>query len=125
MFKIVPILYKAKLDAETAEAQLAQLELNNTKRLFDDKTAVVSIQEVALFEAKLAKAQAKAKLAEAELNFTVVRAPFDGIIDRLHAAAGQPGQEGGRPHDLVRQQRDVGLFQRARGPLPRIHGRPG
>ena len=36
MFKIVPILYQAKLDAEVAEAQLAQLEFNNTKRLSDD-----------------------------------------------------------------------------------------
>src|SRR5262245_61474663 len=30
MFKIVPTLYQAKLDAELAEAQLAALELNNT-----------------------------------------------------------------------------------------------
>ena len=34
MFKIIPILYKAKLDAELAEAKLAELELNNTERLF-------------------------------------------------------------------------------------------
>ncbi len=40
--------------------------------------------EVALFKAKLAKAQAKVELAEAELNFTKVKAPFDGIVDRLH-----------------------------------------
>ena len=68
MFKIVPTLYQAKLDAELAEAKLAQLEFNNTKKLSKDK--VVSQNEVALFEAKLAKAQAKAELAEAELNFT-------------------------------------------------------
>ena len=37
MFKIVPTLYKAKLDAEMAEAQLAQLEFNNTKKLFEEK----------------------------------------------------------------------------------------
>ena len=37
MFKIVPILYKAKLDAELAEAQLAELEFNNTKKLFEEK----------------------------------------------------------------------------------------
>lgn len=92
LFKVIPILYKAKLDAELAEAQLAQLELNNTKRLFDQK--VVSIQEVALYEAKLAKARAKAKLAEAELNFTQVTAPFDGIIDRLHEQHGSLIKEG-------------------------------
>jgi membrane fusion protein (multidrug efflux system) len=92
MFKIVPTLYQAKLDAELAEAQLAQLEFNNTKKLFDDK--VVSSKEVALFQAKLAKAQAKAKLASAELNFTIVRAPFDGIVDRLHEQHGSLIKEG-------------------------------
>jgi membrane fusion protein (multidrug efflux system) len=92
MFKVLPALYKAKLDAELAEAKLAELELNNTQRLFEQK--VVSQNEVALFQAKLAKAQAKAKLAEAELNFTVVRAPFDGIIDRLEEQHGSLIKEG-------------------------------
>ena len=92
MFKVVPILYQAKLDAEMAEAKLAQLEFNNTKKLFEDK--VVSQNEVALLEAKLAKAQAKAKLAEAELNFATVKAPFDGIVDRLHQQQGSLVEEG-------------------------------
>ncbi len=86
MFRVVPTLFKARLDAEMAEAQLARLELNNTKKLAE--TNVVSPNEVALFEAKLAKAQAKADLAKAELDFTVVRAPFDGIIDRLSQQQG-------------------------------------
>ena len=81
MFEIVPVLYKAKLDAALAERDLAQLELNNTKKLADKQG--VSQNEVKLFEAKLAKAQANADLAEAELNFTKVRAPFDGIVDLL------------------------------------------
>jgi len=80
MFKIVPVLYRARYEAAMAEAQLAQLELNNTKKLFEDK--VTSSREVALFEAKLAKAQAQAKLARAELDFRVypirgVRLPCD------------------------------------------------
>src|SRR5581483_5265665 len=88
MFKILPVLYKARLDAERAEAQLAQIEFDNTKKLFEDKNRVVSQQEVLLYQAKLAKANAKVKLAEAELNFTEVKAPFDGIIDRLHEQLG-------------------------------------
>ena len=55
---------------------------------------MVSQNEVALLEAKLAKAQAKAKLAEAELNFTNVKAPFDGIVDRLHEQQGSLIKEG-------------------------------
>lgn len=86
LFQVRPILYKTRLDAELAEVQLAQLELNNTRRLFEQK--VVSVQEVSLFEAKLAKAKARAAQAEAEYNFTVVRAPYDGIIDRLQQQQG-------------------------------------
>jgi membrane fusion protein, multidrug efflux system len=92
LFRVLPALYQARLDAENAEAQLAQLEFNNTKKLFDDK--VVSIQEVALQQAKLDKALAKAKQAAAELSFTVVRAPFDGIVDRLEAQKGSLVKEG-------------------------------
>src|SRR5262245_44413722 len=92
MFKILPTLYKARLDAERAEAKLAELALNNTRKLAQDR--VVSQNEVALYEAKLAKATAKAKLAEAELNFTTVKAPFDGIVDRLHQQLGSLIKEG-------------------------------
>ena len=86
MFKIKPTLYQARLNAETAEAQFAQLEFDNTKLLFEQK--VVYANELALFQAKLAKAQAKAELAQAELDFTNITAPFDGIVDRLHEQLG-------------------------------------
>jgi membrane fusion protein (multidrug efflux system) len=82
MFKIVPTRYQAKLDAEKAEADIAQLELSNCEKLA--KQAIVSQNELKLFQAKLAKAQAKVKQAEAELTFTNVGAPDDGIVDRLH-----------------------------------------
>jgi membrane fusion protein, multidrug efflux system len=92
LFMVLPTLYKAKWDAEVAEANLAELELNNTKRL--NEKGVVSIQEVLLYEAKLAKARAKANLAEAEWNFTMVKAPFDGIIDRQEEQHGSLVKEG-------------------------------
>jgi membrane fusion protein (multidrug efflux system) len=92
LFKIVPTLYQARLDAELAEAKLAELELNFTKKLKSD--SVVSENEVALYQAKLAKATAKAKLAEAEYKFTDVTAPFDGIVDRLHDREGSLIKEG-------------------------------
>jgi len=92
MFKIVPVLYKASLDAEVAEAKLAELELKNTERLFADK--VVSKNEVLLYQAKVAKAQAKVAKARAELNFTDVKAPFDGIVARLHDFQGSLIKEG-------------------------------
>jgi RND family efflux transporter MFP subunit len=84
--KVVPTLYKAKYDAELAEVRVAEIELNNAKKLFEQKVA--SSQEMALHQAKLDKAVAKAKLAESELNFTIVRAPLDGLVDRLHEQQG-------------------------------------
>ena len=92
MFRIVATLNKVKLGAELAEESIAQLELNNTKKLADQKR--VSQNEVKLFEAKLAKAQAKADLALAESNFATVTAPFDGIVDRLHKQLGSLVMEG-------------------------------
>ncbi|WP_082838145.1 efflux RND transporter periplasmic adaptor subunit [Gemmata sp. SH-PL17] len=86
LFSVVPTLYKARLEAEQAEAQFARVERDNAKRLYEQK--VISIQEVALYDAKLAKAEAKAAQALAELNFTVVTARFDGIIDRLYQQQG-------------------------------------
>jgi membrane fusion protein (multidrug efflux system) len=94
MFEIVPILFQAKLDAEKAEVQLAEIELKNTRLLYEHKPPIVSLPEVKLAEAKLAKAQARLKLAEAELNFTTVRAPFDGIVDRLQQQHGSLIKEG-------------------------------
>jgi membrane fusion protein (multidrug efflux system) len=91
MFKILPTLYQARLKAELAEARLAELELKNTERLFRDK--VVSVQEVALFQAKWEKAKNNADKAQAELSFTNVTAPFDGIVDRLEQREGSVIQE--------------------------------
>src|SRR5690606_16792106 len=92
MFKVRPILYQSKLDAENAEAKLAKLQLTYAQQLAADK--VVSQNEVKLREAELAKAQAEAALAGAELDFATVKAPFDGIIDRLHEQHGSLVEEG-------------------------------
>jgi len=92
MFTVIPVLYQTQLDAENAEAQLAQLEYNYTKKLFEDK--VVSQNEVKLLDAKLKKAQAKAQQAAAELGFANIKAPYDGIIDRLHHQQGSLIEEG-------------------------------
>lgn len=97
MFKILPILLQAKLNADAAEADLARIEYNNTQKLFERQVggrSVVSDQMVALAKAKLAKAEAKVELARAELNFAEVKAPFDGIVDRQHNQQGSLIEEG-------------------------------
>lgn len=92
MFTILPVLYQAKNAAEQAEAKLVGLEFNYTKKLAEEK--VVSQNEVALHQAKLEKAKANASMAKAELNFTEIRAPFDGIVDRLEQRQGSLIKEG-------------------------------
>jgi membrane fusion protein (multidrug efflux system) len=92
LFEIIPVLYKAKADAELAERDLAKIELDLSSTLA--KKQGVSPIEPKLYQAKLAKAQAKADLALAELEFTKVRARFDGIVDRLRAQEGSLVKEG-------------------------------
>jgi membrane fusion protein (multidrug efflux system) len=92
MFKVIPILYQAKLDTEKAENNLAQLEYNYTKKLHQDK--VVSENEVALKMARVKKTEAMVMQAQAELNFATIKAPFDGIVDRLRHQQGSLVEEG-------------------------------
>jgi membrane fusion protein (multidrug efflux system) len=89
MFKILPTLYNAKYAAEKAKADLARIKFENTKALYENKQVrVVSDQEVKMAQAELDEANAKANLAAAEVNFTIIRAPFDGIVDRLNKREG-------------------------------------
>lgn len=92
MFKILPVLFEAKLATEVAEAQRTQIEYDNAKNLSD--RGIVSPQELALKQAELAKAQAKVMLAKAELNFLNITAPFDGIVDRQRNQLGSLIEEG-------------------------------
>ncbi|MEI8018078.1 MAG: efflux RND transporter periplasmic adaptor subunit [Schlesneria sp.] len=92
MFNVIPTIYQAKYDAELARKNVAQLDLNFTTKLVADK--VVSNNEKLMAEAKLKEASAKAELAAAELGFATVKAPFDGIVDRLLHQQGSLVQEG-------------------------------
>lgn len=92
LFNVIPAIYKARLEAQKAAAETAKLEFNYSKKLLDDK--VVSDNEVALFKTKVVKAEAEVKRAEAEFNFATVKAPFDGIIDRLRFQQGSLVEEG-------------------------------
>ncbi|MCC9606136.1 efflux RND transporter periplasmic adaptor subunit [Blastopirellula sp. JC732] len=92
MFKILPTIYQAKLDSESAEMQRIEIELFNAEAL--NKKGIVSPQEIMLKKAELAKAKANMELAKAELNFTDVKAPFDGIVDRQLCQLGSLIEEG-------------------------------
>ncbi len=92
MFKIMPTLYEAERQKAQAEVNFAEIEYQNTKRLADSN--IVAPNELALAKAKFDKAKAELALAQVHLSFTEIRAPFDGIMDRLHVRNGSLVDEG-------------------------------
>lgn len=92
LFQIMPNLYEAERQRAQAEVNLAQIEYENTKKLADSN--VVAPNELAMAEARLDQAKAELALAEVHLDFTRIRAPFDGIIDRFHVREGSLVEEG-------------------------------
>lgn len=79
---------QALLKLAVADAKSAELELQNTQRLF--AKGIVSKSEldkakilVESANAKIEEAQAHLQSAEFHLSQTVIKAPFDGIINRI------------------------------------------
>lgn len=92
MFKIMPMLYEAELQKAQAEAKVAEIEYKNAKSLTDRN--VISENELALAQAHFDKAKAEVALAQVHLGFTDIKAPFDGIMDRLLVREGSLIEEG-------------------------------
>ncbi len=92
MFRIMPQLYAAETQKAQAEMDFATIEYQNTKSLSDDN--IVSPNELGMAKAKMEKAKAELSLAQAHLGFTEIRAPFDGIMDRIEKRLGSLIEEG-------------------------------
>src|ERR1051326_299069 len=92
LFNIRPTEYEAELQKAKAEEKQAELELQNTKALADKN--IVSQTEYALAVAKLDQAKAEVALAELNLSYCEIKAPFDGIIDRIRFKTGSLIDEG-------------------------------
>ena len=101
MFQILPLLYKADQQKASAELSFAEIEYLNTKALADSN--VVSKNELLMARAKLEKAKAELNLAQAHLDFTQIKAPFDGIMNRLEVRRGSLLDEG----DLLTSLSDI------------------
>lgn len=82
-----------------AEMRMANLEVGRVKSLVEKK--VISESELALAEAKLNAAQSRVSQAKAvsdnimiRIGYTQIKAPFDGIIDRIPMKVGSLVAEG-------------------------------
>lgn len=92
LFKVMPVLYQAEKEKAQANLNYAEIEYLNTKRLADSN--IVSANELALAKARLDKEKADLALASAHLNFTDIRAPFSGILDKFNVRLGSLLEEG-------------------------------
>jgi membrane fusion protein (multidrug efflux system) len=92
LFRIMPKVYEAELLKTEAEARESEIELENSQALFDKN--VVSRNELAMARAKFEQAKAEVSLAKLHLSFTEIRAPFDGVIDRIPKKLGSLIDEG-------------------------------
>ena len=92
MFQIMPMIYEAERQKAKAEVNFAEIEYLNTKNLADSN--IVSPNELALSAARFNKTKAELSLAQAHLDFTKIRAPFGGIMDRFHVRQGSLVDEG-------------------------------
>lgn len=92
MFQIMPMIYQAEVQRASAEAEVSEIELRNTKLLADKN--VVSPNELALARAKFNKARAEVSLATTQKSLTEIRAPFDGLMGRFQVRLGSLVNEG-------------------------------
>lgn len=92
LFQIMPNIYQAEYLKAEAAAKEAELELINAKTLSDKD--IVSKSESAIAQAKLDEANAEIALAKLHLSFTQIKAPYDGVIDRIPLKLGSLIDEG-------------------------------
>jgi len=92
LFRIMPKLYEAEMHIAQAEADLAGIEYQNTKALSDSN--IVSKNELSMAKARYDRAKAELALTQVHLDFTEIRAPFDGYIDRFQVRLGSLLDEG-------------------------------
>ncbi len=92
LFNIMPKQYEAEYLKAKANAKKEELELQNVKTLADKN--IVSKTELAIAQSELDEANAELASAELNVSFTQIKAPFEGIIDRIPFKIGSLIDEG-------------------------------
>jgi membrane fusion protein (multidrug efflux system) len=92
LFKIMPNLYESDVNRAKAEVKYAEIEYQNTQNLSEKD--IVAPQEAEMAKAKYEKAKAELVSMNTHLKFTDIRAPFSGIVGKLHLRKGSLVDEG-------------------------------
>ena len=92
LFKIMPKVYEAEMYKAEAEVKQSEQEFLNTQSL--NGKGIVSDAELKISKAKLDGAKADLELAKIHLSFTDIKAPFDGVINRIPLKIGSLIDEG-------------------------------
>ena len=90
---------KAQLKNAIAEAKAAELNLENVRKLLSQKIVsqteeAMAIAKVDALKAKIEEAESYEKTTELRLSYTLIKAPFDGVIDRIPNKIGSLIDEG-------------------------------
>ncbi len=95
------MLYQAKaaMNSAIAEKKSAEVELKNTRDLVNKNIESPTQLEIAnaridALEAKVEEARSLVEQARLQLNYTMVKAPFDGVIGRIPNKVGSLEEEG-------------------------------
>jgi len=98
-FQLELLKAQAKLKSAVAELKIDKLELENVTKLYDKN--IVSKTELdkvnALLDAgnaKIEEAKSEEQVAKLQLSYAEIKAPFDGIIDRIPFKKGSMIDEG-------------------------------
>ncbi|MES2003807.1 MAG: efflux RND transporter periplasmic adaptor subunit [Bacteroidota bacterium] len=99
MFKEELLKANAQLKNAVAELKVAEVELKNSKNLVEKKVVSETELEMAkahkeAIEAKILEAKAAVSIAELHISYTQIKAPFDGVINRIPYKVGSLVDEG-------------------------------
>lgn len=89
----------AQLKNAIAELKVSEVELKNSRTLVEKKVVSETELEMAkarkeAIEAKISEARAAVSIAELHISFTQIKAPFDGVLNRIPYKVGSLVDEG-------------------------------
>lgn len=94
MAEATALLASARADAKAAEVELGRVQTLVKKNVLTSSESELAKARLAAANAKVQEALAREEKARIKLSYTIVRAPFSGIIDRIPHKTGSLIAEG-------------------------------